>query len=384
MQNKKKIAILGSTGSIGTQTLDIIRMHKDLFQAEILTAGSNADLLIQQAKEFLPNTVVIADKSKYKYVSDALQNDDIKVFAGSDALEEVVTFSSVDIVLTALVGFAGLRPTVAAIKANKPIALANKETMVVAGEMITHLAAENGVPVLPVDSEHSAIFQCIQGEWQNNIKKILLTASGGTFRGKKREYLAEVSVKEALKNPNWTMGAKVTIDSATLMNKGLEVIEAKWLFGVEASQIQAVVHPQSIIHSMVEFEDGNIKAQLSRPDMRLPIMYALSYPNRLATPALDMNIFDIASLTFEKPDTKTFPCLLFAYNAIAKGGNMPCIMNAANEIAVKKFLEGKITFLQIPELIDKAMNEFSFVKDCSLETYIQTDQEVKQRLDNMY
>ena len=384
MQNKKKIAILGSTGSIGTQTLDIIRMHKDLFQAEILTAGSNADLLIQQAKEFLPNTVVIADKSKYKYVSDALQNDDIKVFAGSDALEEVVTFSSVDIVLTALVGFAGLRPTVAAIKANKPIALANKETMVVAGEMITHLAAENGVPVLPVDSEHSAIFQCIQGEWQNNIKKILLTASGGTFRGKKREYLAEVSVKEALKNPNWTMGAKVTIDSATLMNKGLEVIEAKWLFGVEASQIQAVVHPQSIIHSMVEFEDGNIKAQLSRPDMRLPIMYALSYPNRLATPALDMNIFDIASLTFEKPDTKTFPCLLFAYNAIAKGGNMPCIMNAANEIAVKKFLEGKITFLQIPELIDKAMNEFSFVKDFSLETYIQTDQEVKQRLDNMY
>ena len=359
-------------------------MHKDLFQAEILTAGSNADLLIQQAKEFLPNTVVIADKSKYKYVSNALQNDDIKVFAGSDALEEVVTFSSVDIVLTALVGFAGLRPTVAAIKANKPIALANKETMVVAGEMITHLAAENGVPVLPVDSEHSAIFQCIQGEWQNNIKKILLTASGGTFRGKKREYLAEVSVKEALKNPNWTMGAKVTIDSATLMNKGLEVIEAKWLFGVEASQIQAVVHPQSIIHSMVEFEDGNIKAQLSRPDMRLPIMYALSYPNRLATPALDMNIFDIASLTFEKPDTKTFPCLLFAYNAIAKGGNMPCIMNAANEIAVKKFLEGKITFLQIPELIDKAMNEFSFVKDCSLETYIQTDQEVKQRLDNMY
>ncbi|MBO6118671.1 MAG: 1-deoxy-D-xylulose-5-phosphate reductoisomerase [Bacteroidales bacterium] len=378
--NKKRIAILGSTGSIGTQTLDIIRMHKDLFEAEILTAGTNADLLIAQAKEFLPNAVVIADKTKFLYVKEALFDDGIKVFAGSEAIEEVVTFSSVDIVLTALVGFAGLLPTVAAIKAKKPIALANKETMVVAGELITRLAAENNVPILPVDSEHSAIFQCIQGEWQNKIKNILLTASGGAFRGKKKEELKSISVKDALQNPNWTMGAKVTVDSATLMNKGLEVIEAKWLFGVDAKQITAVVHPQSIIHSMVEFEDGSIKAQLSRPDMRLPIMYALSYPSRLLTPQLAMNIFDITSLTFEKPDTQTFPCLTFAYKAIEKGGNMPCIMNAANEAAVNKFLKQEISFLQIPEIIHNAMETFPFVKDCSFDDYIRTDKEVKQML----
>ncbi|MBP3253092.1 MAG: 1-deoxy-D-xylulose-5-phosphate reductoisomerase [Bacteroidales bacterium] len=377
---KKNIAVLGSTGSIGTQTLDIMRMHKDKFSAEILTAGSNAELLVSQAKEFQPNAVVIADESKYNYVKDALKDDDIKVFAGSNALEEVVAFKSVDIVLTALVGFAGLRPTVAALQARKPIALANKETMVVAGQLIRELAVENNVPILPVDSEHSAIFQCLQGEWQNNIKNILLTASGGAFRGMKRKDLEKIRPVDALRNPNWNMGAKVTVDSATLMNKGLEVIEARWLFGVDAKQIKAVVHPQSIIHSMVEFEDGSIKAQLSRPDMRLPIMYALSYPDRLPTPSLAMNIFDIASLTFEKPDTETFPCLDLAYEAIRKGGNMPCIMNAANEVAVKMFLEEKITFLQIADMIARAMNEFTFVKDCDMDTYIRTDEEVKQKL----
>ncbi|MBQ7984856.1 MAG: 1-deoxy-D-xylulose-5-phosphate reductoisomerase [Bacteroidales bacterium] len=377
---KKNIAVLGSTGSIGTQTLDIIRMHKDKFSAEILTAGSNAELLVSQAKEFQPNAVVIADESKYNYVKDALKDDDIKVFAGSKALEEVVAFKSVDIVLTALVGFAGLRPTVAALQARKPIALANKETMVVAGQLIRELAVENNVPILPVDSEHSAIFQCLQGEWRNNIKNILLTASGGAFRGMKRKDLEKIRPVDALRNPNWNMGAKVTVDSATLMNKGLEVIEARWLFGVDAQQIKAVVHPQSIIHSMVEFEDGSIKAQLSRPDMRLPIMYALSYPDRLPTPPLAMNIFDISSLTFEKPDTETFPCLDLAYEAIRKGGNMPCIMNAANEVAVKMFLEEKITFLQIADMIARAMNEFAFVKDCDMDTYIRTNEEVKQKL----
>ena len=384
MQNKKNIAVLGSTGSIGTQTLDVIRLHKDLFQAEILTAGANADLLIRQAKEFKPNAVVIADESKYKYVCDALKDEDIKVFAGDKALDEVVAFKSVDIVLTALVGFAGLKPTVAAIKAHKPIALANKETMVVAGELITRLAAENNVPILPVDSEHSAIFQCIQGEWDNKVKNILLTASGGAFRGKMREDLEKITPQDALKNPNWTMGAKVTIDSATLMNKGLEVIEAKWLFGVDTSRITAVVHPQSIIHSMVEFEDGSIKAQLSRPDMRLPIMYALSYPHRLPTPSFAMNVFDLTALTFEKPDTETFPCLLLAYDAAQKGGNMPCIMNAANEIAVAAFLKGRIPFLKISDIIADAMTAFPLVKNCTLDTYIQTDKEVKQKLKAMY
>ncbi|MBR1625989.1 MAG: 1-deoxy-D-xylulose-5-phosphate reductoisomerase [Bacteroidales bacterium] len=380
MNTKKKVAILGSTGSIGTQTLDIIAKYPDIFSAEILTAGENADLLISQAKQFQPNAVVIANKNKYSYVADALSNDDIKVFAGSEALEEVVCFSDVDIVLTALVGFAGLRPTVAAIEHKKTIALANKETMVVAGEMITRLAVENNVPVLPVDSEHSAIFQCLQGEYHNPVKSILLTASGGTFRGMKRKDLINVTVEDALKNPNWQMGKKVTIDSATLMNKGLEVIEAKWLFGVDAKQIKAVVHPQSIIHSMVEFEDGSIKAQLSRADMRLPILYALSYPQRIRYDELNLNIFDICKLTFEQPDTNTFPCLQFAYDAIEKGGNMPCIMNAANEVAVEKFMKGKITFLQIPEIIEKAMNNFSFIKDCSLEDYILTDKEVKEML----
>ncbi len=377
---KKKIAILGSTGSIGTQTLDIIATHSNEFQAEVLTAGDNADLLIEQAKRFQPNCVVIANQSKYNYVKQALQDEDIKVFAGKEALEEVVTFSSIDIVLTAIVGFAGLKPTVAAIKHKKPIALANKETMVVAGEEITRLAVENNVPILPVDSEHSAIFQCIQGEYHNKIKQILLTASGGAFRGLKRKDLENITVEDALTNPNWQMGRKVTIDSATLMNKGLEVIEAKWLFDVDVDNITAVIHPQSIVHSMVEFEDGSIKAQLSRPNMRLPILYALSYPKRIKYDNVDLNIFDVKNLTFDKPDIDTFPCLSLAYKAIKKGGNMPCIMNAANEVAVSKFLRGEIKFLQIPDIIDRAMEEFAFIKDCDIDTYIQTDREVKDKL----
>lgn len=379
---KRNIAILGSTGSIGTQALDVIRRNPDLFQVEVLTAGTNADLLIQQAIEFKPNAVVIADENKYIYVKQALENEYIKVFAGNEAIEQVVSFKDIDIVLTAIVGFAGLKPTIEAIKHNKVIALANKETMVVAGELITQLAKENSVPIIPVDSEHSAIFQCIQGEYQNNIKQILLTASGGAFRGKTKQELRTVTLDQALTNPNWQMGKKVTIDSASLMNKGLEVIEAKWLFDVSVDKITVVVHPQSIIHSMVEFEDGSIKAQMARADMRLPILYALSYPLRVKFDSTPLNLFDVGRLTFEKPDIDTFPCLNLAYKAIRKGGNMPCIMNAANEIAVKKFLNNEISFLQIPEIISKAMDTFSFVKDCTLDTYLQTDMEVKQSLQN--
>ena len=379
---KRNIAILGSTGSIGTQALDVIRRNPDLFQVEVLTAGTNADLLIQQAIEFKPNAVVIADENKYIYVKQALENEYIKVFAGNEAIEQVVSFKDIDIVLTAIVGFAGLKPTIEAIKHNKVIALANKETMVVAGELITQLAKENNVPIIPVDSEHSAIFQCIQGEYQNNIKQILLTASGGAFRGKTKQELRTVTLDQALTNPNWQMGKKVTIDSASLMNKGLEVIEAKWLFDVSVDKITVVVHPQSIIHSMVEFEDGSIKAQMARADMRLPILYALSYPLRVKFDSTPLDLFDVGRLTFEKPDVDTFPCLNLAYKAIRKGGNMPCIMNAANEIAVKKFLNNEISFLQIPEIISKAMDTFSFVKDCTLETYLQTNMEVKQSLQN--
>lgn len=380
MQKKKHIALLGSTGSIGTQTLEVIREHKDLFAVEVLTAGTNADLLIQQALEFEPNAVVIADETKYETVKQALKDTFIKVFTGEKSIEDVVKFDEIDIVLTALVGFAGLRPTLSAIKAKKAIALSNKETLVVAGDIITSLAAENNVPILPVDSEHSAIFQCLQGEYQNRIKKILLTASGGTFRGKKKEELRNISVEQALKNPNWSMGKKVTIDSATLMNKGLEVIEAKWLFGVEAKNIIPLIHPESIVHSMVEFEDGSVKAQMSMPDMKLPILYALSYPYRLPMKQKGLNLFEVGSLNFFKPDTDTFPCLSLAFSAIEKGGNMPCIMNAANEIAVEYFLNSKIEFLDIPLIIEKAMQTSSFIANPSIEDYFQTDKEVKQRL----
>lgn len=381
MKNSHKhIALLGSTGSIGRQTLDIIRNNKDLFIVEVLTAGSNAELLIQQALEFQPNAVVIADKSKYDQVKQALQDTYIKVFAGEESITDVVKFDDVDLVLTALVGFAGLSPTISAIEAGKTIALANKETMVVAGELVTRLAEKNNVGIIPVDSEHSAIFQCLQGEYQNPIKKILLTASGGIFRGKTIEELKNVTIEQALKNPNWSMGKKVTIDSATLMNKGLEMIEAKWLFNVEAKDIIPIIHPQSIIHSMIEFEDGSIKAQMSSPDMHLPIAYALNFPFRLKTPVVETDFFKLQNLTFEPPDRKTFPCLDLAFSAIEKGGNMPCIMNAANEIAVERFLKKEISFLDIPKIIENAMQESSFIAQPTLEDYLLTDKETKQRL----
>ncbi|MBR1769803.1 MAG: 1-deoxy-D-xylulose-5-phosphate reductoisomerase [Bacteroidales bacterium] len=377
---KKHIAILGSTGSIGTQTLDVIRENRDLFVVDVLTAGSNAELLLAQALEFQPDTVVIADETKYGFLQQALKDTDVKVFAGDKSIEDAVTFPDIDIVLTALVGFAGLRPTVRAIEANKVIALANKETMVVAGEIITRLASEHNVPILPVDSEHSAIFQCLQGEYQNEVRRIFLTASGGAFRGMKRKDLETITVKDALKNPNWAMGKKVTIDSATLMNKGLEVIEAKWLFNVDARQIVPVIHPQSIIHSMVEFGDLSIKAQMSVPDMRMPIQYALSYPLRTPKKSSPLDLFEIAELTFEKPDRETFPCLDFAFQAIDKGGNMPCIMNAANEVAVEYFLKEKIKFLEIPEMIDNAMKKFTFIGNPTLQDLFMTDAEVKKSL----
>lgn len=382
--NKKHIAILGSTGSIGTQTLDVIRKNPELFCVEVLTANENADLLVQQALEFQPNCVVIANEQKYEQVKDALKNTFIKVFAGEKSIEDVVCFDEIDIVLVSLVGFSGLKPTIAAIKAKKVIALANKETLVVGGELITALAEENNVPILPVDSEHSAIFQCLQGEILNPVKRILLTASGGAFLGKRKEELEDMKASDALKHPNWSMGKKVTIDSATLMNKGLEVIEARWLFGVDAKNIVPVIHPQSIVHSMVEFEDGSIKAQMGKTDMRLPILYALSYPKRVKMPELSMDIFSISNLTFSKPDTETFPCLSLAFKAIEKGGNLPTIMNAANEIAVQRFLEDKISFLQIPEIIEKAMDTYTFIQCPTYEDFLATDKEVRESLAKIY
>ena len=378
MIEKKKIAILGSTGSIGTQALEIAREQKDQLQIEVLTANSNADLLIAQAKEFNPNHVVIADESKYLYVKEALANDDIKVFAGSKSIADVMEITSADTVLTAMVGYSGLLPTIKAIQNKKRIALANKETLVVAGELITQLCEENRVNLIPVDSEHSAIFQCLVGEDLNTIDKIILTASGGPFRGKKRSDLAEVTKAQALKHPNWSMGAKITIDSATLMNKGLEVIEAKWLFGVKGSQIEAVVHPQSIIHSMVEFNDGSIKAQMGLPDMKLPIHYAFFFPERVTTDFKRLSFKEMNTLTFEEPDQDTFRNLALAYHAMDKGGNMACILNAANEIAVEAFLHDKIKFLEIAELNEKCMQQVSFIKHPTLDDYIQTDAETRK------
>ncbi len=378
MTEKKKIAILGSTGSIGTQALEIAREQKDRIQIEVLTANSNADLLIAQAKEFNPNHVVIADESKYLQVKEALADDDIKVFAGNKSIADVMEITSADTVLTAMVGYSGLLPTIKAIENKKRIALANKETLVVAGELITKLCAEHRVDLIPVDSEHSAIFQCLVGEDLNAIDKIILTASGGPFRGKKRSDLAEVTKAQALKHPNWSMGAKITIDSATLMNKGLEVIEAKWLFGVNGNKIEAVVHPQSIIHSMVEFTDGSIKAQMGLPDMKLPIHYAFFFPERVQTNFERMDFRKINNLTFEQPDLETFRNLALAYEAMEKGGNIACILNAANEIAVDAFLNDKIKFLQIAELNEKCMNQVSFIKHPTLEDYIQTDAETRR------
>lgn len=375
---KKHIAILGSTGSIGTQALDVVRSQSQHFEVEVLAANSNADLLIRQALEFNPNCVVIADKTKYRQVSDALQPEDIKVFAGEESLAEVVRMEKIDMVLAAIVGYAGLKSTLSAIEAGKQIALANKETLVVAGELVTKKAKEKGVNIYPVDSEHSAIFQCLAGEFHNRIEKIYLTASGGPFRGKTRDELESVTKAQALKHPNWEMGAKITIDSATLMNKGLEVIEAHWLFNLKPEQIDVIIHPQSIVHSIVQFEDGSMKAQMGLPDMKLPIQYALGYPLRLKSGFPRFDFFNYPALTFEQPDTKTFRNLSLAYEALKKGGNMPCALNAANEIAVDSFLKDKISFLEIPDIIEAAVSKTPFVTLPAYEDYVNTDKETRK------
>ena len=372
---KRRIAILGSTGSIGTQALEVVKQHPDKLDIEVLTAHSNAPLLIRQALEFMPNAVVIAKESMYQRVYEALDPYDIKVYRGSESIEQIVEMDSIDIVLVALVGWSGLKPTLRAIEAGKTIALANKETLVVAGELVTKLAREKGVNIYPVDSEHSAIFQCLAGEFHNPIEKVILTASGGPFRGKSHEELLKVTKAQALKHPNWNMGCKVTIDSASLMNKGLEVIEAKWLFNLAIPQLEVVVHPQSNIHSMVQFADGSIKAQLGMPDMRLPIQYALTYPTRLPSQFPKFSFDQCQQFTFEKPDKENFKCLNLAYEAIRLGGNMPCIMNAADEVAVHAFLREEITFLQIPELIEQCMGKSSFVSNPSLSDYEASDNE---------
>lgn len=372
----KRIAILGSTGSIGTQTLNVVRRHPDDFSVEVLCAGNNAELLIQQALEFDPNTVVIANKALNTQVQEALSTTDIKVFAGEESICDVMEMGSIDIVVAAIVGFAGLRPTMRAIEHGKTIALANKETMVVAGEIVTRTAFEHHTPILPVDSEHSAIFQCLEPGVA--IDKILLTASGGPFFGKNRSELQHVSLDQALNHPNWKMGRKVTIDSASLMNKGLEVIEAKWLFGVNVDQIEVLVHPQSVVHSMVQYADGSIKAQIGTATMETPIQYALTYPNRIESHLPRFSFLDHPQLTFHRPDTSTFRCLDLAYQAIRKGGNMPCIMNAANEVAVQRFIDGKIQFLEIADFVETAMNRSLFIAQPTLDDLFATDSEVRR------
>ncbi len=375
--NNKNIAILGSTGSVGTQSLEVIGNNPELFRAFLLTAQSNADLLIAQALQFDPEYVVICDKSKYQYVKDALSKTTVKVLVGIEAIIETVTHPDIHIVLTAMVGFAGLEPTIAAIKAGKDIALANKETLVVAGELVTGLAKKHGVKILPVDSEHSAIFQCLAGEENNKIEKIILTASGGPFRSRSLTYLESVTREDALKHPNWVMGAKITIDSASLMNKGLEVIEAKWLFDLNANQVDVIVHPQSVIHSMVQFEDGSIKAQMGLPDMKLPIQYALTYPNRVKNDFKRFDFVNYPNLTFEKPDTVTFRNLALAFEALKQGGNMPCIINAANEIAVAGFLNKSIGFLAMSTVIEQCMQQIAYRESPDLEDYLNTDKETR-------
>lgn len=384
MTEKRRIAILGSTGSIGKQALDVISQHSDLLTAEVLTANTQADELIRQALLFKPNCVVIGDKNLYPQVKNALAETETKVFAGSESLDDVVQMDCVDMVLTAVVGFAGLSPTIKAIESGKTIALSNKETLVVGGEYISRLAIDKKVAVLPVDSEHSAVFQCLNGEADNAIRTIYLTASGGPFRQMSRAEMENVTVKQALQHPNWSMGRKVTIDSASMMNKGLEMIEAKWLFGVDAKQIKALIHPQSIIHSMVEFEDGCLKAQLGIADMRLPIQYAFTYPERLPNNSKSFNPFENDTLTFEQPDLNRFPCLALAYEAIERGGNMPAVMNAANEVAVQAFLDGKIGFNRIADIIGESMNTFPHIEKPSLEDYFMTDREVRTKLQNEY
>ncbi len=373
-EKKKQIAILGSTGSIGCQALEVISEHPDLFEVDVLTANNNSKLLIEQAKKFNPNTVVIVDEEKYSVVDTALSDLGIKIFSGEQSLEDVVEGENIDVVLTALVGYSGLKPTIKAIKSSKTIALANKETLVVAGDLITKLCQEYRTQIYPVDSEHSAIFQCLVGEACNPIEKIYLTASGGPFRGWDKTTLTNIKKEQALKHPNWNMGVKITIDSASLMNKGLEVIEAKWLFDLKAEQIEVVVHPQSIIHSAVQFKDGSIKAQLGLPDMKLPIQYALGFPERLKNNFKRFSFMDYPDLTFEKPDLETFRNLQLAYNAMEKGGNMPCILNAANEIAVAGFLQDKVGFLNMSDLIADCMEKITFVPNPNLEDYVATNE----------
>jgi len=369
----KNITILGSTGSIGTQALEVVRDHPKIFKVSVLSALKNAELLIQQAKDFKPEIVVICDESQYLYVKDSLSSFNIEVLAGEKALSEVAAYPKSDIVLTALMGSVGLKPTIAAIKAGKNIALANKETLVVAGEYITNLAREYQVKILPVDSEHSAIFQCLIGEEQNEIEKIYLTASGGPFLGKDQQFLSSVKKEQALKHPNWVMGAKITIDSASLMNKGLEVIEAKWLFNLDVDQIDVIVHQQSIIHSIVQFTDGSMKAQMGVPDMKLPIQYALNYPDRLKNDFKRFNFLDYPNFSFQQADMESFRNLKLAFQSLRKGGNMPCILNAANEVVVEAFLKDKIGFLQMSEVIEQCMQEISFIEKPQLSDYLETD-----------
>jgi 1-deoxy-D-xylulose-5-phosphate reductoisomerase len=375
---KKNIAVLGSTGSIGTQTLEVVRANPQAFSIEVLTGNGNADLLIRQALEFNPNAVVIADESKYQQVKQALQPHDIKVFAGNKSVAEVVQMENIDLVVAAIVGYAGLESTIAAIKAGKQIALANKETLVVAGDLVTGLAKEKGVNLYPVDSEHAAIFQCLAGEFHNPIEKIYLTASGGPFRGKNPAFLKNIKKEQALKHPNWEMGAKITIDSASLMNKGLEVIEAKWLFHLKPEQIDVIVHPQSIIHSMVQFTDGSIKAQMGLPDMKLPIQYALTYPNRISSNFPRFDFFNYPQFTFEQADTKTFRNLALAFEALHKGGNLPCVLNAANEIAVAAFLKDQIGFLEMSDVVENCLQTIAFIKKPSYADYVETDRETRR------
>lgn len=375
---KRQLAILGSTGSIGTQALEVVSEHSDLFEVYALTANNQVDLLINQARKYMPEVVVIANERKYPELKEALEDLPIKVWAGADAIAQMVQSEPIDMVLTAMVGYSGLRPTISTIKAGKAIALANKETLVVAGELIMKLAAEHKVPILPVDSEHSAIFQCLTGAYDNPIEKILLTASGGPFRQKTLEELATVTKAQALRHPNWTMGAKITIDSASMMNKGFEMIEAKWLFDVTPDQVQVVVHPQSVIHSMVQFEDGAVIAQLGIPDMKLPIAYAFSFPTRMRSmaPRLDFNQY--STLTFEEPDMERFRNLAFAFEAARQGGNIPCILNAANEVVVAAFLQDRIGFLQMSDVIEQTMRKASFIVNPSYEDYVATDTEARR------
>ena len=375
----RRLAIIGSTGSIGTQALEVVRGHPQKFAVEVLTAHRNAELLIRQSQEFRPNAVVIVDEAKYATVHEVLDPLDIKVYTGAAALAEVVAMDAVDMVLTATVGYSGLLPTIRAIEARKTIALANKETLVVAGALITQLAKKNGASIFPVDSEHSAIFQCLVGEFHNPIEKIILTASGGPFRGKDQAFLKHVTKEQALKHPNWDMGAKVTIDSASLMNKGLEVIEAQWLFGLTAEQIEVVVHPQSIIHSLVQFADSSLKAQLGLPDMRVPIQFALSYPERLPNTLPRFRFLDYPELTFERPDTDTFRNLTLAYEAMRRGGNAPCVLNAANEVAVSEFLRGNIGFLDMSTLVERCMEKMPYIRQPNYEDYVATNDETRSK-----